>query len=256
MRLSNKVAIVTGSGSGLGKAIVMRMAREGAAVVINDINVEGMEKVVSDIKNEGMTAIACEADVTNRSEVQHLMKTVAEKFGQIHILVNNAGVTRHRPFLEMTKEDWDVVLAVDLKGVFNCIQAVAVYMMQQRGGKIINISSVSGTGTSPHYGGNANYAAAKAGVIQLTKTAARELGAHGINVNCIAPGFILTPITYTRRNKAEVENHIEFRKRQSVLNRVGQPEDIANLALFLASDESSFITGQVICADGGRTDRM
>ena len=256
MRLGGKVAIVTGSGSGIGKAIVLRMAQEGASIVVNDIDIDRMNNVVSEITQLGGKAIACKADVTNRSEVRNLMKTTAEKFGQVHIIVNNAGVSRHRRFLEMTEEDWDVVLAVDLKGVFNCIQAVAGCMMQQRYGKIINISSISGRGASAHLGANANYAAAKAGVIQLTKTFARELGPYGINVNCIAPGTMQTPFIYTGRSPEQVEKHLEFRKQQSVLHRVGKPEDIANAALFLASDESSFIAGQLLCVDGGRTDCM
>ena len=257
MRLDGKVAMVTGAGSGLGKAMVMLMAREGAAVVVNDINVESMNNVVDEIKKEGGRAIGIKADVSKRSEVQNLMKTAIEKFGQIDILVNNAGVVRRGSFFELTDEDWDIVLAVDLKGVYNCIQAVASYMMEKRYGKIVNISSASATGVTPHHGGaTVNYAAAKIGVIQLTKTAARELGPYGINVNCIAPGSIITPMTYTARSKQEVEEHLEFRRKSCVLNRSGKPEDVVNLTLFLASDESSFITGQLICCDGGRTDRM
>lgn len=236
--------------------MITRMAEEGASVVVNDINDQEMSNVVGEITKGGGNAIACRADVTRRSEIRNLMKTSADKLGRIDILVNNAGVSRHRPFLEMTEEDWDVVLAVDLKGVFNCIQAVAETMIKQQYGKIINISSISGRGASAHLGANANYAAAKAGVIQLTKTFARELGPHGINVNCIAPGTMQTPFIYTSRSPKEVEEHLEFRKKQSALHRVGNPEDIANAALFLASDESSFITGQLLCVDGGRTDLM
>ena len=260
MRLSGKVAIVTGSASGLGRAMLMLMAREGAAAVVTDINVEGMEKVVKEIKDEGGVAIACKADVTNRSEVQNLMKTAVSEFGQIHILVNNAGIPRYRPFLEMTDEDWDAVIAVNVKGVYNCIQAVAPYMMQQRYGKIINITSIAALGVQPSlYGqarGNTSYAVSKAGVIVLTKYAARELGPYGINVNSIAPGTVLTPWKYATRTPEEVEKHMEERKARSVLGRVGQPEDTANMALFLASDESNFVTGQVMRVDGGRTDYM
>ncbi|MFC2066021.1 SDR family NAD(P)-dependent oxidoreductase [Chloroflexota bacterium] len=256
MRLSGKIAIVTGSGSGLGKATVMRMAREGASVVVNDINVENMESVVKAIKDEGGTAIGVKANVTNRSEVRDLMKATADKFGRIDILVNNAGITRHKLFAEMSDEDWDAVLAVDLKGVFNCCQAVASYMMKQQYGKIINIASAAGTGASPHIGNNFNYASAKAGVIQLTKSVARELGPYGINVNSVAPGHIPTPLSYASRTKEEEEEHVAFRKKGTVLGRVGVPEDIANAVLFLASDESSFIAGQLLIVDGGRIDRM
>jgi NAD(P)-dependent dehydrogenase (short-subunit alcohol dehydrogenase family) len=256
MKLNGKVAVVTGSGSGIGKSIVMGMANKGALVVVADINIEGMNEVVADIKKRGGVAISCRTDVTNRSEVRKLMKFTAKKFGKIDILVNNAGVTRHQHFSKMTDEDWDIVLAVDLKGVFNCIQAVADYMMHHQYGKIVNISSVSGTGVSSNQGANSNYAAAKAGVIQLTKTFARELGPYGVNVNSVAPGFVLTPLSSTRRSKKEIEKHINVRKKQTVLNRVGQPEDIANAVIFLVSDEAGYITGQVLCVDGGRTDRM
>jgi len=261
MRLQDKVAIVTGSASGLGKAIATRLAEEGASVVVADINGEAIDRVVGELKQAGRTAAGFKVDVTDRSQVKGFMATTAGKFGRIDILVNNAGVTRHRPFLTMNDEDWDIVLAVDLKGVFFCTQAVAEYMVRQRYGKILNISSASGTGALPHAAGgspagNSNYAAAKAGVIQLTKTLARELGPYGINVNSVAPGFILTPLSYTTRNQQQIEEHIEVRKRSTVLNRVGKPEDVANSVLFLVSDEASFISGQLLCVDGGRTDRM
>ena len=254
MKLSGKVAIVTGSGRGIGKVIAMLLAREGAAVVIDDIDVETMNQTANEIKNEGGTAIACKADVSNRAEVQNLVKTTLEEFEQIHILVNNAGTSRHAPLLEVTEEDWDYVIDVNLKGVFNCIQAVSSHMMQQRYGKIVNISSGAGVGNAEP--GMICYGASKAGVVVLTQVAARELGPYGINVNGIAPGAIITQLTYSRRSPEEVERFIENRKKSAVIGRIGKPEDIANLALFLASDESNFITGQIICANGGRTDFM
>lgn len=253
MKLTGKVAIVTGSTRGIGKAIAMSFASDGAAVVVTARHIEQAHQVVDEIKNRGGTAIAIKADVANRAEVHNLVKSTLENFKAIHILVNNAGIVRHAPLLEMAEEDWDIVLDVDLKGVFNCTQAVLGHMMEQRYGKIINISSVAGLGL-PVSGGN--YGAAKAGVIQLTKVTAMEAGPYGINVNSIAPGLIVTDITYTRRSKEEAERFIEERKERAVLGRVGRPEDIANLALFLASDDSNFITGQVICCDGGRHDRM
>ncbi len=254
MKLTGKVVIVTGSTRGIGKAIAMSFASDGAAVVVTARHIEQGHQVVDEIKNQGGTAIAFKADVANRADVHNLVKSALENFKAIHILVNNAGITRRAPLLEMTEEDWDIVLDVDLKGVFNCTQAVLGHMMEQRYGKIINISSVAGTGTSS--GATADYAAAKAGVIQLTKNTAMVAGPYGINVNSIAPGLIITDFMYIGQSKEEVERFIEKRKEQVVLGRAGRPEDVASLALFLASDDSNYITGQVICCDGGRHDRM
>ena len=254
MKLFGKVAIVTGSARGIGKAIAMGFASEGATVVVTDILIEQAHQVVDEIKNQGGTAIAFKADVASRADVHNLVKSTLENFKTIHILVNNAGITRRASFLEMTEEDWDIVLDVDLKGVFNCTQAVLGHMMEQRYGKIVNISSVSGVGVAST--NMANYGAAKAGVIQLTKVTAMVAGPYGINVNDIAPGTVVTELIYNRRSKEEAERFLEERKELAVLGRVGRPEDVANLALFLASDDSNYITGQVICCDGGRHDRM
>ena len=213
-----------------------------------------MQATADEINRRGGTAIGIKADVTNRAEIAAMVKAVLDKFKKVDILVNNAGITRNAPLLELSGEDWDAVLAVDLKGVFNCIQAVSQPMMQQRYGKIISISSVNGTGTAR--GHQASYASAKGGVIQLTKVAARELGPYGINVNCVAPGIVETDMPYASRSKEEVEKHYEQRRKQAVLGRIGKTEDVANVVLFLASDDSSYITGQVICADGGRTDHI
>ena len=261
MRLQGRVAIVTGSASGLGRAMATRLSEEGAALVVADINKEAIDTTVWELKDAGRKAMGFKVDVTKREEVKELMKAVASEFGRIDILVNNAGVTRYRPFPTMDDEDWDIVLGVDLKAVFYCIQAVADYMIKQGYGKIVNISSSLGTGTKPDAslltpGASSNYAAAKAGAIQLTKTLARELGPRGINVNCVAPGFVLTPMTSVSRSSKEVEEHMELRRMSAVLQRVGKPEDIANAVLFLVSEESSFISGQLLCVDGGRTDRM
>ena len=256
MKLTGKVAVVTGSARGLGEAIARKFASEGASIVVNDIDIEGASRVAQEIASHGGTAIAIKADVVDRGEVQNLVKSTLENFKAVHILVNNAAIVRKTPLLEVTGEDWDVVLAVDLKGVFNCTQAVLGHMIQRRYGKIINISSVLGTGVS---GAEdfASYAAAKGGVIQLTKLTARAGGPYGINVNCIAPGAIMTKILYdSLGTKEEVERFIEAKRKLSVLGRAIEPEDIANLALFLASDEARCITGQIICVDGGRTDRM
>jgi NAD(P)-dependent dehydrogenase (short-subunit alcohol dehydrogenase family) len=261
MRVKDKVAVVTGSGSGMGKAIAERLAEEGATVIVVDVNEAGIGETVGELTGRGLKASGVRMDVSNRDDVQKKMQGIIDEFGRIDILVNNAGVTRHRPFLTLNSEDWDVVLNVDLKGVFFCTQAVTTHMTGRRYGKILNISSISGTGASSHavggsQGGNANYAAAKAGVIQLTKTLARELGPYGVNVNSIAPGFVLTKMTGTTRSPKEVEEHIAARASMAVLGRTGRPEDIASAVLFFVSDESSFITGQTLYVDGGRTDRM
>ncbi|MDO8569038.1 MAG: 3-oxoacyl-ACP reductase family protein [Dehalococcoidales bacterium] len=257
MLLAGKVAVVTGSARGLGKAMAVRLAREGAAVVVNDLNQADMDKTVGEIQGAGGKAVAIKADVTKRAEIRDMVKTTIDKFGKIDIWVNNAGITRHRPtFQDLTDEDWDAVLAVDLKGVFNCIQAVAPHMMERKYGKIINISSAQATGVSAHAGSNYNYGAAKAGVAQMTKAFARELGPHNINVNAIAPGHVPTLMSATSRTKAEMEEHARVRAKQSALGRVGTPEDIANCVAFLASEESSYITAQLISVDGGRTDHI
>lgn len=252
MQLDGKVAIVTGSAQGIGKAIARRFASEGAAVVVMDTNIEAANQTVSEIKNKGGTAIAFKADVSKRADVLNLVKSTLENFKAIHILVNNAGIARNVPLLEVTEEDWDAVLDVNLKGVLNCTQAVLVQMEKQRYGKIINISSTAGVGLPDVR--LAAYSSAKAGVVQLTKVTAMEGGPYGINVNCIAPGLIMTDLINSfGKEKGEV---IKDRERKAMLGRGGSPEEVASLALFLASEESSFITGQIICCDGGRHDRM
>jgi NAD(P)-dependent dehydrogenase (short-subunit alcohol dehydrogenase family) len=258
MRLAGKVAIVTGSGQGIGKAMVVRMAEEGAAVVVTGRDPEKIQNVVDEIRVQGGTAMGRSADVRMRPDVRELVNAARKEFGQVDILVNNAIARRRsRSFLDMTDEDWDVVLATGLKGTFNCIQAVAPHMMERRYGKIINVSSTSGMGGSSGPNEcNANYAATKAGIIQLTKTFAREFGPYGINVNCVSPGSIRTADSFTKRSPEAAAKHAAEREKLAVLGRVGKPEEIADLTVFLASDESSFITAQNIVADGGRTDYM
>jgi NAD(P)-dependent dehydrogenase (short-subunit alcohol dehydrogenase family) len=261
MRLKEKVAIVTGSGSGIGKAIANRFAREGAFLIIADKNENAIGPAVEEIKSAGGAAAGIVVDVTQRDQLHECMAKIVENHKRIDILVNNAGLTRYRPFLTAADEDWDVVLNVVLKGSFYCAQAAAPYMIRQEYGKIVNISSSLGTGASPHHtagspGGSSAYASAKAGVIQLTKTLARELGPHGINVNCVAPGFFMTPLTGATRTPEQVADHILVRSQAAVLNRPGRLEELADAVLFLASDEASFIAGHTLCVDGGRTDRM
>lgn len=261
MRLKDKVAVVTGSGSGLGKAIAMRLASEGAIAVVLDVNEEAMELAVKEIEASGGKARGYKVDVTNQRELTDFMETLVGAEGHIDILVNNAGITRYRAFGAIADTDWNLVLELDLKAVFFCAQAAAPYMTRQQYGKIINISSSLGTGSTPHIGSltagaAAPYASAKGAVIQLTKILARELGASGVNVNCVAPGFFLTPLTGATRNAEEVEEHIRVRSEMAVLKRPGKVDELANSVLFFASDESSFITGQTLYVDGGRTDRM
>ena len=261
MRLKDKIAIVTGAASGIGRSIADRFVSEGALVVIADLNEKGIAATVAEIKAAGGRAVGYPADVSDRDQTQALMRHVIEHHGRIDILVNNAGVSRYRPFLTATKEDWDAVLDVDLKGVFFCSQAAAPQMVKQQYGRVVNISSALGTGAAPHHtggspGGSAAYASAKAGVIMLTKTLARELGPHGVTVNCVAPGTFVTAITASTRSQAEVEEHLEHRKKTVVLGRIGTLEELSNSVLFFASDESSYVTGQTLFVDGGRSDRM
>jgi NAD(P)-dependent dehydrogenase (short-subunit alcohol dehydrogenase family) len=189
------------------------------------------------------------------------MGQVVERHDRLDVLINNAGVSRYRPFASMTSEDWDIVLGVDLKGVFFCSQAAAPHMRRRQYGRIVNISSALGTGATPHNtagspGGSAAYASAKAGAIMLTKTLARELGPDGVTVNCVAPGTFLTPMSATTRSPAEVEEHLAHRKKTVAIGRIGSLEELANPVLFLASDDASYVTGQTIFVDGGRFDRM
>jgi 3-oxoacyl-[acyl-carrier protein] reductase len=261
MRLNEKVAIVTGSASGIGKGDCAAL-RERGSVRDHRRQERGCDTpAIDEIKAAGAGAAGFPVDVADRGQVQAFMTKVVAAHGRVDILVNNAGITRYRPFLTMVDEDWNLVLDVDLKGVFFCVQAAAPQMIRQAYGKIVNISSALGTGTTPHNtagspAGSSAYASAKAGVIQLTKTLARELGPHGINVNCVAPGTFLTPLTGATRTPEEVAEHIAYRTKTVVLNRLGTLEELANAVLFLVSDEASYITGHTLYVDGGRTDRM
>jgi len=252
VKLDGKVAVITGSARGIGEAIARRFAAEGAAVVVSAIHIEGAIRVAREIRDQGGQAIAIKADVSKKAQVQELVRRTIVSFGTIHILVNNAGIIRRGGVLDTTEEDWDSVQEIDLKGVFLCTQAVLPQMLKQRYGKIINLASVAAFGIKTQ----ASYGAAKAGVVSLTKSTAREAGPYGINVNGIAPGRITTDMIYFGRTKEEADGVIESGKRSSVLGRIGKPEDIAGLALFLASDASSFMTGQIIRMDGGRSDLM
>jgi 3-oxoacyl-[acyl-carrier protein] reductase len=250
MRLSNRVALVTGSSRGIGRATALAFAGEGADLVINyHSRSDKAEEVVSQIKQMGRKAIALKADIADRGEVDKMVEAAIGEFGKIDILMNNAGAIRRAEFLDTSQEDWSIQLRTNLDGTFNCTQAVAKHMVKRRYGKIISVSSVMGLGLSLTR--LTGYGVSKGALITFTKQVALELGKYGINVNAIAPGVILTEFTYEGRTEAEVQAHIERQKQTSMLGTVGKPEDIANVAVFLASDESAFITGQLIVADGG-----
>ena len=242
--LEGKTAIVTGGARGIGRAISVKLASEGANVVICDIAInEAAEETVKLIEEQGVKAAAFQANVTVPEDCENLFKQAAEEFGKVDILVNNAGVTRDNLIMRMKEEEFDLVIATNLKGTYNMMKAATRPMMKARYGRIVNISSVVGI-----YGnaGQVNYSASKAGVIGMTKSLAKELGSRGITVNAVAPGFIETDMTKVLPDelKAEMVKNI-------ALGRPGQPEDVAKVVAFLASDEAAYVTGQVIEVSGG-----
>jgi 3-oxoacyl-[acyl-carrier protein] reductase len=243
MRLTGKIALVTGASRGIGKAIALRLAQDGAKLAINNLDIETAETVAAEIKALGGMALAVAGDVSSTDEVKNMVETIISTYGSIDILVNNAGITRDQLLLRMADDDWDRVLAVNLKGVFLCTKAVLKYMLKARWGRIINMSSIVGfTGNA----GQSNYAASKAGIIGFTRSVAREVASRGITVNAVAPGFIETDMTARLSEK----------QRQDIASRIplgflGTPEDVASVAAFLAGEDSRYITGQVISVDGG-----
>jgi 3-oxoacyl-[acyl-carrier protein] reductase len=242
--LTGKVALVTGASRGIGRAIALHLAEHGADVAVNYAGSEAAAgEVVTAIEAMGRKAVKLRADVSSFQEADDLIKQTVEIFGKIDILVNNAGITRDNLIMRMKEEEFDQVIATNLKGVFNCVKAVTRPMMKQRFGRIINISSVVGVLGNP---GQANYVAAKAGVIGLTKATARELSSRGITVNAVAPGFIETDMT--DKLSAEMREHM---LKQIPLERLGQPEEIAKVVRFLASEDASYMTGQTLHVDGG-----
>lgn len=242
--LKNKIALITGAGRGIGRAIAIALAKEGAEVVINyNGSEERAKEVKQTIEENGGKASMYKCNVSDFVACEAMIKDIVKEYGHLDILVNNAGITKDGLIMKMKEEDFDSVLNVNLKGTFNTIRHSARQMLKQRSGKIINISSVSGILGNV---GQANYAASKAGVIGLTKTMARELGSRGITVNAIAPGFVETEMTGVLSEEIR-----ENACKQIILGRFGKPEDIANIAVFLASDKADYITGQVISVDGG-----
>lgn len=243
MELKESVAVVTGAARGIGLECACALAREGANIILADINAETLQQGAEEVKKQGVEAIPVPADVTAMEDVESLMDAALKKFGRLDILVNNAGVTRDGLLLRMKKEEWDFVLNVNLNGTFNCTKAAARAMIKQRSGRVINIASVIGVIGNA---GQANYASSKAGIIGFTKAVARELAPRGITVNAVAPGFIDTEMTRSLSEKAREEL-----MRQIPLNRLGTPADVANCVRFLALPGSDYLTGQVIHVNGG-----
>lgn len=244
MQLEGKVAFVTGGSRGIGKAIALTLAEAGADVAINYAgNVAAAEEVAAEIRKMGRRALIFQGDVSKTEIAAEMMDAVVAEFGHCDILVNNAGITRDGLLMRMKEEDWDAVLNTNLKGVYNCTKAAIKYMMKQKSGKIVNISSVVGVMGNA---GQANYAAAKAGCIGFTKSVAKEVASRGITVNAVAPGFIATDMTNVLPEKV-----VEEMAAGIPLKRAGQPVDVAKAVLFLVSDDAAYITGQTLHVDGG-----
>jgi NAD(P)-dependent dehydrogenase (short-subunit alcohol dehydrogenase family) len=253
LNFRDKVAVVTGSSRGIGRGIALALARGGCTLtIVYREKRDKADEVIKSIKEMDGKAIAVQCDVSKRGEVEAMFKATIDAFGKIDILVNSAGIAMRGSLLETTDEVWDSQMAVNLKGVFLCSQIAARYMVERNYGKIVNISSNSGFGIA--MGGETAYGVSKAGVIQLTKSSAYELGKHNINVNCVAPGAVETDMLRGNRSAEEFEKVLEGRRNRSSLGITGTPEDIANAVLFFASDESRYITGKTLLVDGGRRD--
>lgn len=242
MRLKDKVAIVTGAARGIGEAIVYRFVEEGAKVTLCDVDGEALSAVQANVREKGGVCLLSVGSIVDRDFVQTMVNRTVEQFGSLDVLVNNAAITRDAILHKMTEDQWDQVIAVNLKGSFNCLQAAAVHMRSRGRGSIINVSSTSRFGNA----GQLNYSAAKGGIVSMTRTAAKELARKNVRCNCISPGTIWTDML-----KAVPEPALQSLKAGIPLGRFGDPREVADLALFLASDESSYIIGQTINVDGG-----
>lgn len=243
MALNGKVAVVTGAAQGIGKTITLLLAEKGASLVLCDINLEAAEEAAREIEERGGKCLALKSDVSNFQDAEKIIKQAVERFGSIDILINNAGITKDNVLLRMKEEQWDQVMAVNLKGTFNFTKASIKVMLRKRSGRIVNIASITGMMGNA---GQANYSASKAGVIGFTKAVAREYADRGITVNAVAPGFIATAMT-----DAIPEKEKEELIKQIPMKKLGTPEDVANAVYFLASDEARYITGHVIGVNGG-----
>ena len=252
-KLEKKVVIVTGGGTGIGRTIALEMAKAGADVVVSSRNLANLEKVAEEIKSLGRHPLTVVTDVSVGEQVRNMVQQTVDTFGRVDILVNNAGISHRTLLVDLSEEEWDNIMATNVKGVFLCIQAAAKHMMKQKYGKIINIASI--VGLRPARPGTTAYCTSKAGVISLTKASAIELAPYGINVNTIAPGSIETEIYRRGRTEEQIQQWLDSARR-APMGRVGEPQDIANAALFLASDDSSFLCGETIVVDGGRNALM
>lgn len=247
MKLENKTGIVTGARRGIGRAIALALAKEGANVVVSDVSQEECQKVVAEITALGRRGLALKCDVTSRAEVDDMVERTVAQFGNLDILVNNARIIAFKPFLELTDEEWDSTLSVNLKGQFLCARAAARHMVKNRWGRIINIASISSGGCGIAFPLIAHYTASKGGVMALTEALALELTSQGVNVNAICPGAIDTDMAKGVKESGQLQQVLQ----RIPKGRLGQPEDIANLAVFLASEESDYISGAAIVIDGG-----
>jgi 3-oxoacyl-[acyl-carrier protein] reductase len=248
MDLKEKVVIITGARRGMGRSHALVLAKAGAKVVVSDVSEEDCQKVVKEIEKNGGEALAVKCDVSKKEEVDSLVKKTIERFGKVDILVNNAGICQFRSFLELTEEDWDRTLDVNLKGYFLCAQAAAKEMVKKKRGKIINIASIAAGQVGIGFPALAHYSASKGGIIALTETLAVELAPYNIRVNAIAPGMIETPMIAPVKKSPGQEKEV---LKRIPLGRTGTPEEVSNLVLFLASDASSYITGSTVIIDGG-----
>jgi len=247
MKLTGRTAIVTGSRRGIGRAVALAMAREGANAVVSDIKQEDCQKVVDEIEKLGRKGLALKCDVSSSDDVEDMVKRTLAEFGKVDILVNNAGIMDFKPFLELTDEEWDKTLNVNLKGQFLCARAAGRVMMKNKWGRIINIASISSGGCGIAFPLIAHYTASKVGVMALTEALAMELTPQGINVNAICPGAIDTDISKGVKESGQLAQVLA----RIPKGRLGQPEEIANLAVFLASEEADYISGAAIVIDGG-----
>ncbi len=245
MKLKDKVAVVTGSRRGIGKAIALALAREGAKVVVSDIDLKECQAVSDEIRKLGTDSIAVKCDVTKKHEVDELIESAVRKFGKLDIMVNNAGVYVSKPLTQTTEQDWDFVLNVNLKGVFLCASAAAKHMMKQNSGKIISTASIAG---KVGFADSSAYCASKGGIVNLTRELAMELAPHHINVNAVAPGVIETDMTKGIMDDEKAKQGLLM---GIPLKRIGKPEDIAKAVVFLASDDADYVTGHTLVVDGG-----